>query len=89
MAQEADSSYELPAQPNNTIALQEQAAIKNNYDHIPLTFGRYNGMTPNEVAEQDPAWLVWAYNNVKNRVTCSALLVNECEKDVLQRKARK
>lgn len=52
----------------------------NELDHTPLTFGKYSGKTPNDVASIDPHWLVWAFNNVTNRVTCSRLLANECEK---------
>lgn len=49
-------------------------------DHSLLTFGKYRGQTPSEVAKHDPHWLVWAFNNVTNRDTCSKLLANECEK---------
>ena len=49
-------------------------------DHTPLTFGKYKGQTPDEVSAHDPHWLVWAHNNVTNKVTCSLLLANECAK---------
>lgn len=83
-----DISEDIPLAPQTATEIfkQEQPAIKNDYDHIPLTFGKYQGKTPNKVAEIDPSWLVWAYNNVKNRVTCSHLLVKECERAVGQRR---
>ena len=73
-------------QPNVASYKQEQAAIANDLDHTPLTFGKYKGMTPNQVAEIDPSWVVWAYNNVTNRNTCSRLLANECERASGKRK---
>lgn len=49
-------------------------------DDMLLTFGKYAGKTPNQVAKLDPHWLVWAFNNVTNRVTCTPELANECSK---------
>lgn len=51
-------------------------------DHTPLTFGRYRGQTPDEVSEHDPKYLVWMYDTVKNRPTCSKTLRDNCENDV-------
>ena len=53
--------------------------IDETLDHTPLTFGRYKGLTPNEVSARDPNWLVWAYSNVKNKKVCSKLLCDACE----------
>ena len=50
-------------------------------DHSPLTFGKYVGKTPNEVSESDPNWLCWAYENVKTKPTCSALLYRACQEE--------
>lgn len=38
----------------------------NNYllkdpDEIPLTFGKHAGLTPLEIAREDPSYLIWAY----------------------------
>jgi uncharacterized protein (DUF3820 family) len=65
---------------------KEQAAIKADTDHTPLKFGKYKGRTPNDVAEIDPQWLVWAYNNVLNFPVCTKLLANECERAAGKRK---
>ena len=75
---------EQPLQDNKTLTDIDEAS---NLDHTPLVFGKYNGKTPDQVAKIDPGWLVWAFNNVKNRQTCSQLLANECEKTDAHRKA--
>lgn len=49
-------------------------------DHSPLGFGKYKGLTPNQVAEKDSSYLVWMHDTVTNRPTCSRLLRNECVK---------
>lgn len=48
-------------------------------DHTALTFGKYKGMTPAKVAEVDAKYLVWMYETVTNRDTCSELLYRECK----------
>ncbi len=30
-------------------------------DETPFVFGKYRGLTPLEVAESDPSYLIWAY----------------------------
>lgn len=35
-------------------------------DSTPLTFGKHAGKTPEEVAEEDPSYIIWMYENVKN-----------------------
>ena len=52
-------------------------------DHTPLTFGKHYGKTPDQVSKIDPRWLVWAFNNVLNKPTCSELLANACERELL------
>ena len=47
-------------------------------DHTPLTFGKYKGKTPSDVAEKDPSYITWMYENVKNKNTCSARLYKAC-----------
>jgi hypothetical protein len=56
-------------------------------DHTPLTFGKYKGQTPDEVSENDPGWIVWAYDNVKNRKVCSKTLRDACKNDATYTKA--
>lgn len=56
-------------------------------DHTPLKKGQYGtkhksgGLTPSQVAELDPAWLVWAYE-AWNPKPCSQLLYRECVKEI-------
>lgn len=50
-------------------------------DHLPLVFGKYKGKTPSEVAETDPSYIVWMFDNVKNYPTCSKVLRDDCERD--------
>lgn len=50
-------------------------------DHTPLTFGKYQGQTPDEVSEEDPKYICWMYENVKNKPTCSRTLYNVCLSD--------
>lgn len=39
-------------------------------DNTPLTFGKYKGRTPWELYQDDPGYLVWAWENVGPHV-CS------------------
>lgn len=50
-------------------------------DRSPLVFGKYNGKTPNEVAEIDPSYVVWMYENV-SPAPCSTALYEDCRIDV-------
>ena len=50
-------------------------------DHTPLTFGKHAGKTPDQVSETDPGWLVWAYENVKDKKVCSKALYRACLQD--------
>ena len=50
-------------------------------DHTPLTFGKYKGKTPSDIAEEDPSYIIWMYENVTNKSTCSALLYQACVED--------
>lgn len=47
-------------------------------DHKKLTFGKYVGQTPDEVSEHDPKYIVWMYDNVTNKPTCSKTLRDAC-----------
>jgi broad specificity phosphatase PhoE len=40
-------------------------------DDRPMTFGKYKGRTPEEVAKEDPVWLMWAYENASGPKPCS------------------
>lgn len=47
-------------------------------DHTPLTFGKYKGVTPSELATVDPQYIRWMYEEVKNKPTCSKVLYDDC-----------
>lgn len=34
-------------------------------DKTPLGFGKHKGKTPEEIADVDPGYIVWLYENVK------------------------
>jgi hypothetical protein len=40
-------------------------------DDRPMTFGKYKGRTPEEVAKEDPQYLMWLYENASNVKPCS------------------
>lgn len=50
-------------------------------DEIRLSFGKYKGLTPHEVAEIDPSYVVWMHTTV-NPAPCSKELRLACEQDV-------
>lgn len=50
-------------------------------DHTPLTWGKYKGKTPDQIAETDPSYVVWMFDNVVNQNTCSKLLADACRAD--------
>ena len=47
-------------------------------DDTPLTFGKYNGETPNEVANNDPQYIVWLFDNLNTKF-CTEKLRDVCE----------
>ena len=51
-------------------------------DHLPLSFGKHQGKTPEWVSENDPNWLVWAYENVKDKPVCSPALYADCKNSI-------
>jgi hypothetical protein len=59
-------------------------------DHSPMKRGKYSALrgnpkTPNQVAEIDPAYIVWAFDAWDSR-PCSHLLYRECVKDIADNK---
>jgi uncharacterized protein (DUF3820 family) len=50
-------------------------------DIIPLSFGKYEGKTPKEVAEIDEGYIVWMYDNVTPKY-CTKELRDYCEMDI-------
>ena len=51
-------------------------------DHTKLTFGKYKDRkTPSEVAEIEPSYIVWMYENVNDKPTCSKALYEDCRLD--------
>lgn len=51
-------------------------------DDRPLTFGKYKGQTPNEIADADPNYITWIYENVVPRPV-STELYEWCEEETL------
>jgi hypothetical protein len=49
-------------------------------DEEPLRFGKHIGKTPLEIAEIEPSYLIWAYENVKDK-PCSLELYELCQLD--------
>lgn len=50
-------------------------------DFRPLTFGKYRGKTPEQVAEIDPSYICWMYKEIKP-TPCSQALKNDCEQEL-------
>lgn len=52
-------------------------------DDTPLTFGKFKGMTPNQIAQEDDGtkWLRWAFDTIKDKPICSRELALACEQD--------
>ena len=54
-------------------------------DHTPLSFGKYKGKTPSEVAEGDPGYIVWLYDtwaDQRRPQLVSKALADDCRHDV-------
>lgn len=47
-------------------------------DSSLVGFGQYKNKTWNDVAEINPSYIVWCYENVTNRKLCSMPLANWC-----------
>lgn len=45
--------------PFNLSERISETIVEDNPDDIPLTFGRYKDMTPNEIIVDDPQYLIW------------------------------
>ena len=56
------------------------AQLAEKLDHTPLTFGKYRGKTPSAVAETEEGaeYIVWLFDTVKNKPTCSETLARDC-----------
>lgn len=52
--------------------------IDTSIDHTPLLFGKYKGMTPEEISEVDPSYIIWLYLLFSHRVVCSKELYKFC-----------
>jgi len=50
-------------------------------DSKRLTFGKYRGRTPEEIAEYDPSYVVWMYDTIEFK-HCTKDLRDMCEMDV-------
>lgn len=76
---EESEAVQKASQSQNEPTLSE-ASEPIDLDNTPLTFGKYKGETPKDVADSDPHWLYWAFKNVTNNVTCSPELAAWCAK---------
>lgn len=47
-------------------------------DKTPLNFGKYRGLTPDEVSEVDPSYIVWMYEKYSPK-RCSNFLYTACQ----------
>ena len=52
--------------------------MKQLLDDTPLTFGKYEGETPNEIAIKDPLYIVWMFDTLNKRF-CTRKLREACE----------
>jgi len=48
-------------------------------DDTPIDFGKYKGMTPNNIACGDPSYVVWMFDNVFYMDVCTEQLRDACE----------
>lgn len=55
-------------------------------DETPLPFGKWKGRTPEQVADVDPGYIMWLYENVQPK-RCSRGLYLACEMDVREAEA--
>lgn len=53
-------------------------------DNEPIRFGKYRGKTPNQIAKEDPRYLVWMWNNINNPPVTKSLVL-DCEDQTLCR----
>lgn len=44
----------------------------------PLRFGKYKGKTPNEIAKNDPSYIVWMWDKIKDPPVTRDLVL-DCE----------
>ncbi len=54
-------------------------------DHTPIGFGKHAGKTPEEVAELDPEYLIWAYTSLDKKL-CSSALYRATKEDAPSRR---
>lgn len=50
-----------------------------NEDAVPMTFGKYRGSTPAQIAETDPSYVVWLYEGGYHTISRSLYLACEQE----------
>lgn len=47
-------------------------------DKEPVRFGKHIGKTPTQIAEEDPSYLIWAYETFTTQKPCSKDLYEAC-----------
>lgn len=51
-------------------------------DSVPIAFGKYKGMTPDDISEVDPRYIMWLYENIEpKRVSKDLYMVCESGAD--------
>ena len=53
-------------------------------DHLPMEYGKHAGKTPSEIAEIDPGYICWLYDEIHPK-RCSRALVVDCRDEVATR----
>lgn len=49
-------------------------------DFTPLKFGKYKGVTPESISEEDPEYIVWMWEEGLRH--CSEALYRDCKQEV-------
>ena len=61
----------IPEIPKMKPPVQTPEQIKSKYENIELSFGKYNGKSLKEVAEEDAKYLEWLKNKLKENKNLS------------------
>lgn len=66
--------------PTKITAFDLSKELETDEDLLPLTFGKYEGLTPLEIADYDPSYITWMFENLPpDRVPFSKELYALCK----------
>lgn len=68
------------------MAVTEDEEFLQLMDTQPLTFGKHNGETPEEVCKTDPGYIKWVREAVKPLVVSHQLYLIACEMEAMRPK---